>query len=286
MADPRIERLAAQVLEAISDPKVCGQGANALRNTIKRELKKAAPGANAQTNEAINYASGQIAGRVEDICRGLPPNVRAVGVVVAAAGAVYGVTQMPEEEIRRAIANMRATVVNSRINIAGQPVDLKVSTTLAPLLGERPSVNAEARWRQQLFGQPGTARVFANDMGRPAEYAGSDVESAAEWFSAKIGAPVSAPDLGGYGMSVVGARLLGTKEGPLAQFVYEDAGGERYSLTLAKHPDDRPVTPLRVVDYPDRAVGYWSTPDIDFAFIGKTDGGSIETLAADLANRI
>ena len=91
MPDSRIERLAAQVLEAISDPRVCGQGANALRSTIQRELRRAAPNADAQANAAINHARGQIAGRVEDICRGLPPNVRAVGVIVAAAGAVYGV---------------------------------------------------------------------------------------------------------------------------------------------------------------------------------------------------
>ena len=165
MTDPRIERLAAQVLEAISDPRVCGQGANALRNTIKQELRRAAPSADAQTSAAIDYASGQIAGRVEDICRGLPPNVRAVGVVVAAAGAVYGVSRMPEEEIRRAIAGIRANVLRSNLTIAGQAVELRVSTTLAPLMGERPSVNAEARWQQELFGQTGTARLFANDMG-------------------------------------------------------------------------------------------------------------------------
>ena len=165
MPDSRIERLAAQVLEAISDPRVCGQGANALRSTIQRELRRAAPNADAQANAAINHASGQIAGRVEDICRGLPPNVRAVGVIVAAAGAVYGVSQMPEEEILRAIANIRANVISSRITIAGESVDLRVSTTLAPLMGERPSVNAEARWRQELFGQTGTARLYANDLG-------------------------------------------------------------------------------------------------------------------------
>ena len=132
----------------------------------------------------------------------------------------------------------------------------------------------------------GAHTVFANDMVRPAEYTGGDVESAAEWFSAKIGVPVNAPDLGSHGMSVIGARLLGTKEGPLAQFIYEDADGERYSLTLAKHPENRPIAPLQVVDYPDRAVGYWSTPNIDFALIGKTDGGSMQTLAADLAKQI
>jgi hypothetical protein len=158
MTDPRIERLAAQVLEAISDPRVCGQGANALRNMIRQELRRAAPNANEQTNTAIEHASGQIAGGVEDLCRGLPPDVRAVGVVVAAAGAIYGVSRMPEEEILQAIAGVRAKVIDSR---------------LTPLFGERPSVNAEARWQQQLFGQPGSARLFATDLGGNAVAGGS-----------------------------------------------------------------------------------------------------------------
>ncbi len=132
----------------------------------------------------------------------------------------------------------------------------------------------------------GAHTVFANDIVRPAEFTGGDVDSAAEWFSAKMGVPVLAPDLSDYGISVVGARLLGTKEGPLAQFIYEDGDGARYSLTLAKHPDNQPIAPLQVVDYPNRAVGYWRTQDIDFALVGKSNDGSIQSLAANLAKDI
>ena len=52
-----------------------------------------------------------------------------------------------------------------------------------------------------------------------------DVDTAAEWFSPKMGVAVTAPDLGGLDMSLVGARLLGTKEGPLVQYIYEDGEG-------------------------------------------------------------
>lgn len=132
----------------------------------------------------------------------------------------------------------------------------------------------------------GAHTVFAEDQLRPVEFAGGAVDGAAEWFSRKIGVDVNAPDLAGYGMTMVGARLLGTKEGPLAQFIYEDGEGQRYSLTLARHPDDQPISPLQVVSYPDRAVGYWSTPSIDFALVGNRDGGSIQTLAANIATQI
>lgn len=132
----------------------------------------------------------------------------------------------------------------------------------------------------------GAHMVFAEDHVRPAEFTGDAVNGAAEWFSTKIGVPVNPPDLAGYDITLVGARLLGTKEGPLAQFIYEDGDGLRYSLTLARHPVDRPVSPLQVVDYPDRSVGYWSTPEIDFALIGQRDSRSIQALATNLAKDI
>ncbi|KUF08740.1 anti-sigma factor family protein [Pseudoponticoccus marisrubri] len=132
----------------------------------------------------------------------------------------------------------------------------------------------------------GAHQVFAEDLVRPVEFTGEAVTGAAEWFSLKIGVPVAAPDLGPHDLTLVGARLLGTKEGPLAQFIYEDPEGARYSLILARHPDNRPLAPLQMVDYPDRAVGYWSTPRIDFALIGQKDKAAIETVASTLARDI
>ena len=131
----------------------------------------------------------------------------------------------------------------------------------------------------------GAHAVFAEDIVRPVEFSDGDIDSAAEWFSAKIGFPVETPNLDGYGMSVVGARLLGTKEGPLVQFVYEDGTGERYSLTLAKHPVNRPIAPLELMDYPDSSVVYWSTPNIDFVLIGKAGRESIQSVAKNLAKQ-
>lgn len=173
MTDPKIEKLAAQVLEAISDPRVCGYGAKALRNLIKDELRRSSPADYDRASVALDQAAGAVADRVEDVCRGLPPELRAVGVVVAAAGAVYGVSQMPEAEIRKAIADMRVKVVDTKLRIAGEEVQLSMSSTLAPLFGEPPSANVEARWQQRIFGQVGTARVFAEGVGGNASAGGS-----------------------------------------------------------------------------------------------------------------
>ncbi len=146
-----------------------------------------------------------------------------------------------------------------------------------------------ATWSTKQSGVPeyvseavGAHLVFAEDMLHPAEFTGSALDDATKWFSEKVGVPVAAPDLSGQGIILVGSRLLGTKEGPLAQFIYEDTDGGRYSLTLSRHPARQPVLPFQVAEYPNRAVGYWSTSDIDFALVSNGNATSVQTLAQDL----
>ncbi len=132
----------------------------------------------------------------------------------------------------------------------------------------------------------GAHDVFGEDLVRPVEFSGNAVDSASEWFSSKLGIKVVAPDLAGRGLNLVGARLLGTKEGPLLQFIYEGPTGERLSLILAKHPKDRPVYALQMVDYPDQAVGYWSTRDLDYALVAKARSAEIASIAEEMAKDI
>lgn len=132
----------------------------------------------------------------------------------------------------------------------------------------------------------GAHDVFAEDTERPVEFTGASVHTVSDWFSQKLGVPVTAPDLTNRGMALVGARLLGTKEGPLVQYVYEDGDGGRISLTLAKHPENQPVYAMRVVDYPDSTVGYWSKGEIDYALVAKARYKAVQSIAEDVAQDI
>lgn len=132
----------------------------------------------------------------------------------------------------------------------------------------------------------GAHEVFAHDPEYPVEFAGAAVDGVADWFSGKIGVPIVAPNLAEYGVQLVGARLLGTKEGPLAQYIYEDGKGARYSLTLAQHPKKEPIAPPTIVDYPSRSVGYWRTADVDFALVGEGGAEDVQKIAMDLSSKI
>jgi anti-sigma factor RsiW len=146
-----------------------------------------------------------------------------------------------------------------------------------------------AKWSPEPSGVPeyvseavGAHLVFAEDTVRPVEFSGEAIDGAAKWLSEKVGVPIDAPDLSEHGMTLVGSRLLGTKEGPLGQFIYENTNGGRYSLTLSRHLAHEPILPFQIAEYPNRNVGYWGTSDIDYAIIGDGDVTLIQSMAQNL----
>jgi anti-sigma factor RsiW len=146
-----------------------------------------------------------------------------------------------------------------------------------------------ATWSPKQFGVPeyvaeavGAHLVFAEDKLRPVEFSSEVNDEAAKWLTEKVGVPIDAPNLSEHGMTLVGSRLLGTKEGPLGQFIYENANGGRYSLTLSRHLADQPILPFQVAEYPSRNVAYWSTDDINYAMIGAGDATLIQTMAQNM----
>jgi anti-sigma factor RsiW len=102
------------------------------------------------------------------------------------------------------------------------------------------------------------------------------------WFSSKLGHAVDIPSLAPLGVEFIGARLQGTKEGPLAQFLYEDEAGHRLSLTVARHPEGAPVFDFAVHDMAGEQVGYWTDGGLDYAVVARTNDTQIRAIVAEL----
>lgn len=129
----------------------------------------------------------------------------------------------------------------------------------------------------------GAHQVFADDAFRPVEFGAEASDVALQWAAAKLGREVSLPELGPLGITLVGARLHGTAEGPIAQFIYEDAGGARLSLIIARHPPDVPVQAFRFANHAETSVGYWSDSALDYALVARTSPAQLRAIASEIS---
>ncbi len=54
------------------------------------------------------------------------------------------------------------------------------------------------------------------------------------WLSKRVGTPLRAPDLGAFGLKLLGGRLLPGMSAPAALFMYESASGERVTIYCSR----------------------------------------------------
>jgi anti-sigma factor RsiW len=129
----------------------------------------------------------------------------------------------------------------------------------------------------------GAHQVFAEDLLRPVEFGADATDMAVDWLSAKLERKLAHPALDPLGLQLVGTRLLGTREGPLAQFIYEDRDGHRMSLIVAPHPEGMRAAPLRYADGgAGTRVGYWRDSRLDYAVVADTSDQQIEAVAEEV----
>lgn len=132
----------------------------------------------------------------------------------------------------------------------------------------------------------GAHTVFADDAVYPVEFTPEATAAALDWMSDKLKRKIASPALDALGLELVGTRLSGTREGPLAQFIYEDQSGNRLSLVVMPHPEGAPEAGLRVAREASNSVGYWSNAALDFAVIADTTDLQIETVAAEVTRNV
>jgi len=132
----------------------------------------------------------------------------------------------------------------------------------------------------------GAHTVFAEDAVHPVEFTPEATAAALDWMSEKLKRKIDSPALDALGLTLVGTRLSGTREGPLAQFIYEDATGNRLSLVVMPHPEGAPEAGLRVARENSNGVGYWRDAALDFAVIAETSDLQIETVAAEVTRNV
>lgn len=74
--------------------------------------------------------------------------------------------------------------------------------------------------------------VYQPEQRHPVEVAAAQQEHLVQWLSKRLGRPLRIPVLAAQGYELVGGRLLPGDTGARAQFMYQNAAGERVTLYL------------------------------------------------------
>lgn len=121
--------------------------------------------------------------------------------------------------------------------------------------------------------------VYSPDVRRPVEVAADDEDALVKWLSKRIGTPLHPPKLGKLGYELMGGRLLPGQTGPVAQFMYQDAGGQRLTLYVSTDQQQNGDTGFRFAKEGSVNVFYWIDGKFGYALSGGIDRNTLATIA-------
>ena len=148
---------------------------------------------------------------------------------------------------------------------------------------------APQRWAQTtpLPRQAAVAHaVFTPDVRRPVEISAEHEEQLVNWLSKRLGIPVRAPKLGAQGFELVGGRLLPGNSGPVAQFMYQDASGQRLTLYVSTEIAANHDTAFRFSQEGPVNVFYWIDGKFGYALSAGIDKGALARVASAVYDQL
>ena len=116
--------------------------------------------------------------------------------------------------------------------------------------------------------------VYSPEVRHPVEVAADQEAHLTAWLSKRLGTPLKIPRLDALGFGLVGGRLLPGDQGQAAQFMYQDAKGQRLTLYVRTNRDLKRETAFRFAQEGNVRQFYWIDRGLGYALsgeIGKDD---------------
>jgi len=144
-----------------------------------------------------------------------------------------------------------------------------------------------AAWQAANDKAPALARqaaiahvVYSPDVRHPVEIGADQEDQLVTWLSKRLGTPIHPPKLGKLGYELIGGRLLPGQSGPVAQFMYHDASGQRLTLYVSTEQSHNKDTSFRFAEQGPVNVFYWIDGRFGYALsagAGKAELARIAT---------
>jgi anti-sigma factor RsiW len=113
--------------------------------------------------------------------------------------------------------------------------------------------------------------VFSPEVRHPVEVGAAEETHLVAWLSKRLGAELKPPRLSGQGFELVGGRLLPGEAGPVAQFMYQDARGQRLTLYVRRDAQESGETAFRYARENGIGVFYWLDGRFGYALSGEME---------------
>lgn len=139
--------------------------------------------------------------------------------------------------------------------------------------------------------------VYSPEQRRPVEVDAAHEDQLVTWLSKRMGAPMKPPHLQALGYALEGGRLLPGGQGPVAQFMYRDAGGRRLTLYVSNEIGDlspaasgvrggNPETAFRFAREGQLNVFYWVEGRFGYAISADADKPALTDVASEVYRQL
>jgi anti-sigma factor RsiW len=128
--------------------------------------------------------------------------------------------------------------------------------------------------------------MYAPEVMRPVEVGADREQELVTWVSKRLGTDVRPPILTRVGFELMGGRLLPGDDGPVAQFMYHDAKGERITLCISHRKISSDTTAFKLYQDGSVNVFYWIDGDFGYAVSGAIDRKVLLELSHDVYSQL
>jgi anti-sigma factor RsiW len=111
--------------------------------------------------------------------------------------------------------------------------------------------------------------VYAPEVRHPVEVTADQEAHLVAWLSKRLGASLKVPHLESAGYGLVGGRLLPGDQGAVAQFMYQDAKGQRLTLYVRTNMEHNKESAFRFAQEGNVRVFYWIDRRLGYALSGE-----------------
>lgn len=151
----------------------------------------------------------------------------------------------------------------------------------------RPDTGGTSRFVRQAVA---AHAVFVPETRHPVEVDAAQQQHLVQWLSKRLNRPLKLPVLSSSGYELVGGRLLPGDDGARAQFMYQNAAGERITLYVGAVDDPAAKgmgeTAFRFTSENGVASFYWVDQGFGYALSGKLPRPALLTLAESVYKQL